>query len=391
MMIRIALNMIMGKGDGPIARRFFESFDMRKLFDEIVLVTTDEKDEDVRAVINQYADKTGNFKWEDKDHPYGDFGGARNMALQLTNSEYIMWLDSDDVIPIEGIEICFMKIREVVAANLDRDYFVAPYVLTINKDGSAGNVFSRERMFRRASGIKWKGVVHEQLTILPSTHKRADFVGLDVVHLPKKSSRDSLIRNLKILESEYFIDPENKHYAFYFARDLIQDGQWTAAVPIIINMVNTLKDDLSNIYDACLFLAKFFLYKQSPGKDDCLCQDTSVLAERYLRVCFSISQDNAEPLVILGDVKIAEGNTKSATELFKAAISKKFGTGPLQDKAYYEEYPAQRLAGLYQKTGDLEQALWYNKVALKHGPEDVYLLSQRKTIIENLKDQLCVK
>ena len=138
-MIRIALNMIMGKGDGPIARRFFESFDMRKLFDEIVLVTTDEKDEDVRAVINQYADKTGNFKWEDKDHPYGDFGGARNMALQLTNSEYIMWLDSDDVIPIEGIEICFMKIREVVAANLDRDYFVAPYVLTINKDNPEAN------------------------------------------------------------------------------------------------------------------------------------------------------------------------------------------------------------------------------------------------------------
>ena len=391
MMIRFALNMIMGKGDGPIARRFFESYDMRKLFDEIVIVTTHEKDEEVRAVINQFADKTANFKWEAEDHPYGDFAGARNMSLQMTNSEYVMWLDSDDVIPIEGIDICFSKIRQVVAANPDRDYFTAPYVLTIKPDGTAGNVFTRERVFRRASGIHWKGVVHEQLTILPSTHKRADFVGLDVVHLPKKSSRDSLIRNLKILEHEYYTDPTNRHYAFYLARDLIQDNQWPQAVSILTNFVDSMQDDLSNIYDACLFLSKFFLYKQNPGEDNTICQDTAMLAERYLRICFSITQDTAEPLVILGDARIAGEDLYGAVKLFQAAISKKFGTGPLQDKAYYEEYPAQRLAGLFKKTGDLEQALWYNKVALKHAPKDDFLLSQRKNIIENLKETICAK
>jgi glycosyltransferase involved in cell wall biosynthesis len=379
-MISLALNMILGPGDGKVARRFFSSYDMRTLFDEIVIINTCEKDdEEVRNVISQYADRTGNYKWGT-----GDFAGARNMALAMTLSQYAMWIDSDDLIELNGIDIVFRKIHEVITVNPNIDFFVAPYILKVNPDGTPGSVFARERIIKKASGIKWTNKIHEQLTIVTDMHKRADLEGLHIIHCPVKTSLDGLARNLKILEHEYLSDPTNRHYAFYFARDLAQDNQWPQAAVILTDFINETSDDLSNVYEACLILAKFYLYKQTPNADS-LCKTTVPLTERYLRISFALTQDNAEPLVILGDNRVAQKLEKEAIRLYESAISKKFGTGALQDKAYYEDLPSQRLASLYLKAKELEKSLWYNKVALKHHPEDTFLLSQRKQIINDLR------
>jgi glycosyltransferase involved in cell wall biosynthesis len=372
--------MILGPGDGEVARRFFTSYDMRTLFDEIVIINTCEKDDEtVRNVIAQYADRTGNFKWGT-----GDFAGARNMALAMTLSQYAMWIDSDDLIEVKGIDIVFRKIHEVIALNPKIDFFVAPYILKVNADGTPGSVFARERIIKKASGIRWTNRIHEQLTIITDTHKRADLEGLHIIHCPVKTTLEGLSRNLRILEHEYLSDPTNRHYAFYFARDLAQDNQWAQAAAILTDFINETGDDLSNVYEACLMLAKFYLYKQAPEADS-LCETTVPLTERYLRICFSLTQDNAEPLVILGDTRIAQKFEREAIRLYESAISKKFGTGALQDRAYYEDIPSQRLASIYKKFNELEKALWYNKVALRHHPEDAFLMSQRKQIINDLR------
>lgn len=392
MKTRLALNMIVGPGDAVVLNRLMSSYDMNKLFDEIVLVSTT-NDPDVSSVINKYADKTNYFEWITPEYPEGNFGGARDMARQLTNSEWIMWLDADDMLSSESdLEKVFIKIKDVLNEHQDRDYFVCPYILTINPDGSPENVLLRERIFKRKSSIKWVKPVHEQLTINTKIHKRADLNGIEVIHLPIKDGKTSAVRNLKILTSEYLNkNNKNRHSTFYYARDSIQAGYLKQAVPVLVDFINTFGDDLQNVYEASLQLARYFLYKQGDEVSTkiSLCKTTSPIAEKYIRLSLAITDINAEPFVVLGDIYIAQNRNIDAIKMFKIAMSKKFGTGSLQDKQYYEEIPAKRLAELYIIGNELEQALWYNKVALKHDEKDEYLILQRKKIVERLYVNIC--
>jgi hypothetical protein len=391
-MNRLALNMIVGPGDAGVLLRLFSSIDMRKLFDEIVLIRTT-NDQDVIDIINCYADKTNYFEWSTPEFPNGNFGEARDMARKLTNSEWIMWLDSDDMLSSESdLETVFNKIKKVLSEHTDRDYFVCPYILTINPDGSPENVLSRERIFKRESTIKWMKPVHEQLTINTEIHKRADLTGLEIVHCPMKDGKVSALRNLKILTNEYLSKIHgDRHMAFYYARDSIQADMWRQAVPVLVDFINTFEDDLRNVYEASLQLARFFLYKQGDeeSKKIVLCQTTSPIAEKYARMCIAMTDVNAEPFSVLGDIYISQKRNVDAIKMFKTAMSKKFGTGSLQDKQYYEKLPAKRLAELYIQENELEQALWYNKVALKHDEKNVCLIDQRKKIVEKLYGNFC--
>lgn len=384
---RLALNMIVGAGDGPVLNRLMSSYDMKSLFDEIVIVRTTD-DQEVISVINQYADKTTKFEWNTEDFPKGNFGGARDAARLLTNSEWIMWLDSDDMLASEeDIEKIFNRIKSILVAHSDRDYFVCPYILGISDKGEPTNVISRERIFKRQSTIQWIKPIHEQLTINTEIHKRADLNGLDILHCPVKTGEQSAIRNIEILENEYLKSNKERHDAFYYGRDLIQLDRWENAVSILVDFIETANEDLSCVYDASLLIAKFFMYKQLPDKKQTsLCETTSPIAEQYARICLSITESNAEPYTVLGDVYISQRRNRDAIRMFKQAMTKQFGTGSLQDRSFYEEMPARRLAELFVWENELEQAIWYNKVAMKHCPEDKNLIEQRKKIITKLQE-----
>jgi len=386
---RLALNMIIGPGDAQMLNRLMSSFDMKKLFDEIVLVRTT-NDPEVIQVINQFADKTSYYEWCTPAFPKGNFGGARDAARLMTSSEYIIWLDADDMLSSEDDLLkVFVKLRTFFEMHPDIDYFVCPYILTLSEEGVPVNVLSRERIFKRQTTICWEKPVHEQLTIDTEVHKRVDLKGLDVVHCPLKDGKVSAARNLEILELEYWKHArDDRHNAFYYARDLIQSDRWEPAIPVLVDYIDTFDGDLRCLYEAAQMLAKYFLYKQAPGAPT-LCETTSPLAEKYARLCLSITEENAEPLAILGDTYISKRRNKDAIKMFKLAIAKKFGTGSLQDRVYYEEIPARRLSDLFICENELEQAIWYNKVARKHAPNDKQLIEQRKVIITKLGETIC--
>jgi hypothetical protein len=389
-MNRLALNMIVGPSDGEVLNRLMSSCNMKKLFDEIVIVRTT-NDPVVINVINQYADKTAYFEWNTKEYPKGNFGGARDLARQITYSEWIMWLDADDMIVSaeNDLEKIFKKIHTVLGQNSDRDYFVCPYVLTLSKEGIPENVLSRERIFKRESTIQWKKPVHEQLTINLEVHKRADLSGLEILHCPTKDGKTSAARNLEILEIEYLKNVRERHDSFYYARDLVQADLKEKAVPILVDFVNTANDDIRCVYEAALILARYFMYNQGDKNLTTLCETTSGIAESYARLCLSITELNAEPFVILGDVYISQRRNSDAIRMFKRAISKQFGTGGLQDKQYYEEVPSRRLSELFLWENELEQAIWYNKIALKYSPDDQKLFGQKKAIVLKLLESIC--
>lgn len=98
--------------------------------------------------------KVGLFPWVD------DFAAARNKALEMTTSDYVLWLDADDRVPEES--------RALLRAAMDR-----PGPLTAQKKAHFSVIlrdFSNTdktievamlRLFPRIEGLYWEQAIHE--------------------------------------------------------------------------------------------------------------------------------------------------------------------------------------------------------------------------------------
>ena len=62
--------------------------------DEIIVIDTGSTD-NTAEIAKKYTDKVFSFEWKD------DFSAARNFSFSKGTSDYLMWLDADDVVPRE--------------------------------------------------------------------------------------------------------------------------------------------------------------------------------------------------------------------------------------------------------------------------------------------------
>lgn len=380
----LALNIIAGPGDSKLLERCLTTNDFYKYFDEIVIIPTT-VDEKVLEVAKKFNTRSvDSFSWTSKEFPFGNFGGARNRALELTKSDYIWWTDCDDVYPGDDFESRMKKLRDALDSN-NFDVYVMPYILKLNEKGEQTDAIIRERIFRNNKSIKWEFSIHEQLTINWEIHTRADLNGIEALHLPMKMDIVSVNRNLQMLEVEYRKGNAPAHIQFYYARELINKGNRPAAIPILLNIIDSFKDNLIHIYDSALLLANYFIYcvigEDSKAR---LRDETMDLGERYLRIALAVSDVNAEPFVYMGDVFYSRKIYDKALLCYKEAMTKKFGSGNLQQVQYYEEIPSRRMATIFLENNQLEQALLYNRIALKCCTDDPSLIDERRKIIKEL-------
>ena len=64
---------------------------IKDIADEIVIVDTGSRDS-TRDIAARYTDRVYDFVWCD------DFSAARNFSFSLATTDYVMWLDADDVV-----------------------------------------------------------------------------------------------------------------------------------------------------------------------------------------------------------------------------------------------------------------------------------------------------
>lgn len=90
-----------------------------------------------------------------------DYAAARNFSFSKATSDYIIWLDSDDIVkhPEEIRKACEdMQKSGSVAVRVNYDY-------AFDKDGKPCMSFGRERIVKNSPDIKWVYPGHEVLTI----------------------------------------------------------------------------------------------------------------------------------------------------------------------------------------------------------------------------------
>ena len=367
----LGLNVIVGPGEAFELNRLLESMVLPGIFDEVVIVTTSH-DPDVEGVAKRFATKTAYFPWCD------DFAAARNCALDNTTTDYVMWADADDIIP-RSVAYRLSRMKEHVVKGAF-DVYLVPYHLDFNEDGEMVQFLPRDRIFKRIDSLRWHKPVHEQLSVDPRKHTVARFDGIFFEHRPMKVADSGLLRNLRILEKEYNKDPTDPHAAFYYARDRFLVGQKAEAVEMFDTIIQERRANRDNLVVAAVQSAMYYTYRDERA----LNEDTLGKGETYARIAMSFSDKYAEPLVILGDIYHYKGLVSEAISLYKMAMGRKLDGNGVQQVAFYEEVPADRLATLFLNGEEWAQALHYNQLVLKHAPKDERVLYRGRQLLERI-------
>ena len=184
-----------------------------ELADEIVVVDTGSTDDTVK-IARAFTQHVYPFTWCD------DFSKARNFAFSKATSDYILWLDADDVLPDDSRR----GIARLKEQWTDEDVVMLPYIAAFDEGGNPSFTYYRERILRREGNFLWRDPVHE--AIVP--HGKIVYENFPVEH--RKERAGDPLRNLKIYLK--LLSGGKKLTArqqFYYANELFYNRLYTEA------------------------------------------------------------------------------------------------------------------------------------------------------------------
>lgn len=206
------------KNEESVLGRALECLDFA---DEIVIADTGSED-NTKEVARRFTDKVYDFEWTD------DFAAARNFIFSKGSSNYLMWLDADDVVTKENSEK-LSKWKE----NAEADVLYCLYDAAFDENGTPTFSYYRERVVRNDPRARWAGFVHE--CIVP--FGKSEYSDIRIEHRPpsgrKKQGRNLEIYRRHLQKGARFNAREN----FYYGRELIFNGFKEEGIAVINGML----------------------------------------------------------------------------------------------------------------------------------------------------------
>jgi len=340
----LGLNIIVGPGEAEELERCLKSC-QGELFDEIV-VTNTSKDEKVQEVIDEYADIKPYFEW------VNNFSAARNYSFSHSTTEFIMWVDADDIIkPSEYKKLLELK----KSGRFDNiDIALIDYIYFHDDEDKPVVVLPRERIVRNTESIKWHDPIHEYISI---DGKRLERFPIHIDHYRTKPYDPN--RNLKLLEQEYKKDSCSTRFKFYYGKELADNRRYDEAIPILEEYVSNGKGFIDNLSVACTRLSRYYYHIKKDFE----------AAKRYALKGIGFNSMYAEHFVVVGDIYAEKSEFESAIRYYKEALTKELTGGMSQLVDYYGFIPAQKLAIVYSNNRDYEEAKKYIDIALQYKKE----------------------
>jgi glycosyltransferase involved in cell wall biosynthesis len=199
-----------------------------------------------------------------------DFGAARQFGWQKATCDYLMWLDSDDLVrnPQKIPEIIkTLKAENLSAAMIDYEY-------AADDKGNVVCKLRRERIIKKGVGT-WRHPIHE---IVGVSGPFRLFEGLEIVHRRNEIRKSNKVkiefRNLKVLLSRYekeknnaYIDPRLLFYLGMELRGLTSDraepviieytkrSDWDEERSVAFQWLGEIAESRGNYYQAFLYYA----------------------------------------------------------------------------------------------------------------------------------------
>jgi glycosyltransferase involved in cell wall biosynthesis len=287
--------------------RFLDS--VEGCFDEIIFCDTGSKDKTKEIAVERGC-KLVEFEW------CNDFAKARNYAFSHATSDFIMWMDLDDVLFQRDN---FMEWKK--SAMEHADLWFNTYHYTVDKDQNPIVSFMRERVVKRDLNPKWKYALHEGLDL--KKEWKPDFaVSWAVKHL--RDGEDLLkdrSRNINILEGLREKGELDARLQFYYGKELFENQKQDQA---IVEFENVIKRADLEMHDRMLahqygcYSAQYLgdLIKDDMKEQKHRWYDRAI---EFALAGLKLDTNRAEFYVGAGDSFLKKGDLKSALPLYSAA------------------------------------------------------------------------
>lgn len=203
------------------------------LVDEIIIVDTGSTD-NTKDLCNKYTNKIYDYQWD------YDFAKARNYSFSFAKSDYIMWLDADDILlNIDRLKL--KKLKESMKGDID--VYTLIYNYRHNNNGKCIYSFNRERILRNTSQLYWTCIVHELLNF-DSPNK---IIETDII-ITHTSNHDNYKTYIDFFETKLSTGYKlNTREKFFYGGELVVSESFDKAIYILESFVSS--NDYYNLYE----------------------------------------------------------------------------------------------------------------------------------------------
>jgi glycosyltransferase involved in cell wall biosynthesis len=197
-----------------VLRRCLKSIE--DVCDELCIVDTGSRDSTPAIARRAHATFRHFTDCNDADEKIVDFSVARNAALELATSQWILWIDADEVLTSHSAKF-------IRACTRHED--VAGYSVLLR---SAKTRWPAVRLFRRGPGSRFIGEIHEWVSVPGPIVMEPRIV---IWNKPDKVGKESsLSRDLRICQAALTRRPKDTRMLLYFARALQNSGEYNDAI-----------------------------------------------------------------------------------------------------------------------------------------------------------------
>lgn len=317
--------------------------------------------------------------WDD------DFSRARNCSIEMATRKWIIWMDSDDVVP----ESEHAKIVDLKASPLDTCFSVK--VVSTGNGHPIGGEFHQIRMFPNHPTIRFQKRIHEQIIYTASTlglHVKATDVTVQHHGYEKADSNiEKAKRNIRVsmLEDEdCFEDPA---FMWSIANSFQVLGQFKEALDQYVNVWNM--PDLQSRHVDLHAETAFNIGQLHSALGD---QEKAV---EWYEKCHEIAPSKLEPIFHQAEILFNAGLEAQAMKLYEQVLTTKTVTTLVANHATALRINSLKRVGEYaEKHGQWLDAgrVWENMVvnfpSVVTGYDraiDAYSKTYKKDKVEEIK------
>ncbi|SLK18189.1 Glycosyl transferase family 2 [Paenibacillus sp. RU5A] len=356
--ISISLCMIVKNEEASLARCLDS---VNGIADEIVIVDTGSTDQ-TRQIAARYTERIIDFEWVD------DFAAARNFAFEQATSEYILWLDADDVFEQDD-RVKLIDLKRSLDPAVDS--VTMDYHLSFTAEGKVAYSLRRNRLVRRDRNYRWIGAVHEYLEV-------AGHLLHSDVAVTHKKDKEYTDRNLKIYRKrEQAGEAFSPRDLYYFGNELKDHGHLEDAVQYYGKFLDTGLGWVEDQIAACQKIADCEVSLERSEKE----------VSALLR-SFAFDLPRAEICCRLGGYFADRADYRKALYWYEQATRAVRPTDPMvvMNEAAWTWMPHLQLCVCYDRMGNRAKAKEHNDIALMYHPTHPSMLYNDKYFKDLEKD-----
>lgn len=344
---------------------------VKDIVDEIVIVDTGSID-NTKKVASEYKAKLYEYKWKD------NFSDARNFALSRASSDWILILDSDEV--LKGDKKSILNIINKDYENITPFYFIDRFTYTKLGHEKEPEFFEKKiRLFPKNDNVIFANPVYEQLIHPKGIENIASkqLKNVYITHFLKGGFKEKSKRNVPIIKNELKKNQNNFYMSYCMGKECLYHDLFDKAFKYYQNALE-IEDDKDPVYlsEICTDIIEI-MYKK--GNID------EALNECIRRE--SLCEINIKYWFIYGYIALLKGDLDNALKNLKKVLTINNNADKIPQSIDMLTWKPNLLIGyIYLRLKNYEMAKYHFEKCLEYNKNHWLLLFYLGLTYKELKD-----